>query len=163
LGVLTEEMRRLVAEQRLGFVATVCPDGTPNLSPKGTVAVWDDDHLVFADICSPRTVANLRANPAVEVNVVDPFARRGYRFKGTGTVLADGAAFAEAVAFFRARGSRSPIRSVALVAFARALPVVSPAYADGATEAEVRARWEPHYRALMRYYVEGLTSGALKL
>jgi len=25
------------AVQRLGFVASVCPDGTPNLSPKGTV------------------------------------------------------------------------------------------------------------------------------
>ncbi|HEX6676706.1 MAG TPA: pyridoxamine 5'-phosphate oxidase family protein [Actinomycetes bacterium] len=43
-------MRRVVAEQRLGFVATVCPDGTPNLSPKGTVAVWDDQHLVFVVI-----------------------------------------------------------------------------------------------------------------
>ena len=36
-------MKRVVGEQRLGFVATVCPDGTPNLSPKGTTAVWDDD------------------------------------------------------------------------------------------------------------------------
>lgn len=150
MGILTEEMRRLVEEQRLGFVATVCPDGTPNLSPKGTVAVWDGDHLIFADIASPRTVANLRANPAVEVNVVDPFARRGYRFKGTGTVLSAGPAFEEAVAFFRARGSTLPIRSVVLIAVARALPVVSPAYAGGATEAELRARWEPHYRALMR-------------
>ena len=150
MGILTEEMRRLVEEQRLGFVATVCPDGTPNLSPKGTVTVWDDGHLIFADITSPRTVANLRANPAVEVNVVDPFARRGFRFKGTATVLADGPAYDEAVAFFRARGSRLPIRSVVLVAVTRALPVVSPAYADGTTEAEVRARWEPHYRGLMR-------------
>jgi len=45
-------MKRVVEEQRLGFVATVCPDGTPNLSPKGTVSVWDDDHLVFANIRS---------------------------------------------------------------------------------------------------------------
>lgn len=36
---LTEEMQRLVEEQRLALVATVCPDGTPNLSPKGTIAV----------------------------------------------------------------------------------------------------------------------------
>jgi len=53
VGILTEDMKRLVSEQRLGFVATVCPDGTPNLSPKGTTAVWDDDHIVFADIRSP--------------------------------------------------------------------------------------------------------------
>ena len=35
MGTLNEEMRRVVEEQRLGYAATVCPDGTPNLSPKG--------------------------------------------------------------------------------------------------------------------------------
>ena len=34
---LTEDMRHVIAEQKLAFVATVCPDGTPNLSPKGTI------------------------------------------------------------------------------------------------------------------------------
>jgi len=52
--ILTEDMRR-VAEAELGFIATVCPDGTPNLSPKGTTAVWGEDHLVFADLRSPGT------------------------------------------------------------------------------------------------------------
>ncbi len=56
--MLTEDMQRVVREQRLGFVATVDADGTPNLSPKGTTDVWDDGHLWFADICSPQTVAN---------------------------------------------------------------------------------------------------------
>src|SRR5690242_17710078 len=39
VGILTEDMKRVVTEQRLAFVATVCPDGTPNLLPKGTSAV----------------------------------------------------------------------------------------------------------------------------
>src|SRR5690348_18502978 len=82
MAILTADMKRVVEEQKLGFVASVCPDGTPNLSPKGTTTVWDDDHLVFADICSPTTVANLRQNSAIEINVVDPIARKGYRFKG---------------------------------------------------------------------------------
>src|SRR4029077_1751472 len=93
MGVLDEDMKRMVSRQRLGFVATVCPDGTPNLSPKGTTMVWDDDHLMFADIRSPRTVSNLRLNPAVEINVVDPILRKGYRFKGTATVLSEGELF----------------------------------------------------------------------
>ena len=42
MGILTADMKRVVEQQRLGFVATVCADGTPNLSPKGTTAVWDD-------------------------------------------------------------------------------------------------------------------------
>src|SRR6476661_8464915 len=66
--LLTDEMKRVVEKQRLGFVATVCADGTPNLSPKGTLRVLDDDHLMFADIRSPGTVANLRTNPSIEVN-----------------------------------------------------------------------------------------------
>src|SRR6516162_2703676 len=82
MGILTNDMRRVVEEQQLGFVATVCPDGTPNLSPKGTTAVWDDDHLIFADVCSPPTIANLRHNPAIEINVVDTLSRKGFRFKG---------------------------------------------------------------------------------
>lgn len=139
---LTTEMRRVVREQRLGYVATVCPDGTPNVSPKGTLTVWDDDHLIFADIRSPRTVANLRANPAIEVNVVDPLVRKGYRFKGTGVVIApDDSRFEKCVAFYRAIGVTSVIRSVVLIAVERALPVVSPAYDGGATEDEIRERW----------------------
>ena len=72
MGVLTADMKRVVEEQRLGFVATICPDGTPNLSPKGTTAVWDDDHLVFANIRSPGTLENLRRNASVEINVPIP-------------------------------------------------------------------------------------------
>jgi hypothetical protein len=98
-------MKRVVEEQRLGFVATVCPDGTPNLSPKGTVSVWDDDHLVFANIRSPGTLANLRQNANVEVNVVDPFLRKGYRFKGVASDVESGALYDAAIAFYKDRGS----------------------------------------------------------
>ena len=42
---LTEDMKRVLNEQRLGFIASVCQDGTPNLSPKGTTTVWDDEHI----------------------------------------------------------------------------------------------------------------------
>jgi uncharacterized protein len=125
LGTLTEDIKRVVEEQRLGFAATVCPDGTPNLSPKGTT-VWDDDHLIFADIRSPRTVENLRHNPAIEVNVVDPMSRKGYRFKGTGAVLTEGDRFDEAVEFYRERGTANPIRAVVLVEVERALAGSGP-------------------------------------
>lgn len=148
MAVLTEDMKRVVLEQRLGFAATVCPDGTPNLSPKGTTTVWDDEHLVFADICSPGTIANLQHNPAIEINVVDPDVRKGYRFKGTAVVLTEGAQFEEIVAFYRQRGTRSKIHSIVLIKVERALPLVSPAYDLGASEDETRARWQRHRNSL---------------
>ena len=148
-GLLTADMQRVVGEQRLGFVATVCPDGTPNLSPKGTTAVWDDDHLVFANIRSPGTLANLRQNANVEVNVVDPFLRKGYRFKGVASVLESGALYDKAIAFYKARGSPvSAIREVVMVRVQRAQPIDSPAYDLGLTEDEVRGRWERHFQSL---------------
>ncbi len=142
-------MKRVVDEQRLGFVATVCPDGTPNLSPKGTTAVWDDEHLVFANIRSPGTLANLRHNANVELNVVDPFLRKGYRFKGIASILESGALYDKAIAFYKARGSRvDAIREVVMVRVQHAQPIDSPAYDLGLTEDEVRSRWERYFQTL---------------
>src|SRR5215831_20620169 len=87
---LTSDMKRVINEQRLAFVATVCPDGTPNLSPKGTIAAFDDEHLVFVDIRSPGTIRNLEQNPSTEINVVDQFCRNGYRFKGSAQIVRAG-------------------------------------------------------------------------
>ena len=77
MAEITDEMKNLLSKQKLGFVATVSPDSTPNLSPKGTIIVWNND-LIFADIKSPNTIANLKKNPSIEINVVDPLIRRGY-------------------------------------------------------------------------------------
>jgi len=148
MSVLTDEMKRVVEQQRLGFVATVCPDGTPNLSPKGTVCVLDDHHLMFADIRSPGTVANLRENPGVEVNVVDPFVRKGYRFKGRAEVLEAGADFERLVAAFAGRGMPDAprrIRAIVVVRVDQVRPLISPGYDRDTSEASMRARWVPHY------------------
>jgi uncharacterized protein len=146
---LDADMQRVVREQRLGFVATVCRDGTPNLSPKGTTIVWDDDHLAFLHIHSATTVANLAANPAIEINVVDPIRRKGYRFKGWAVVLMAGEQYAEIVEYFRNRGTDvSRVRAVVLVEVEHAAPLVSPAYDSGVDEAEVIAQWRDHHLRL---------------
>jgi uncharacterized protein len=148
MGVLTDDMKRVVEEQQLGFVATVSPDGSPNLSPKGTTAVWDDDHLIFADICSPATVANLRADPRIEINVVDPLVRKGYRFKGTAQVFADGPEYEAGLAFYRRRGSTSAKPHIVLVKVSYAAELVSPAYDSGQSEAAVIAKWRTYWEDL---------------
>ena len=148
MGVLTDGMKQLVEQQRLGFVATVCADGTPNLSPKGTVSVLDDDHLMFADIRSPGTVANLRGNPSIEVNVVDPFVRKGYRFKGRAEVLEEGADFERLMAVFVGRGvfdAPRRIQTIVVVRVDQARPLISPGYDRDTSEAAVRAHWVRYY------------------
>jgi hypothetical protein len=151
VGILTDDMKRVVTEQRLGFMATVCPDGTANVSPKGTTAVYDDDHLVFADLRSPQTIRNLKANPSIEINVVDVLVRKGYRFKGSATVHTDDDVFAKAMAIYDELGSlaelRDRVKAVVLVKVDRALELTSPVYDLGRTEAEVRATYADIFRA----------------
>ena len=88
--MLTPDMTRIIEEQLLGFVATTAPDGTPNVSPKGTFFVVDDETIAFGEIRSPGTIRNLRTNSRIEINFVDPFVRKGYRFAGTAIVVERG-------------------------------------------------------------------------
>jgi len=54
--MLDDGMRRVVREQRLGFIASVCRDGTPNLSPKGTLATVHREGPTYeAGLGSPRS------------------------------------------------------------------------------------------------------------
>jgi len=143
--------RQLVDQQRLGFVATICKDGSPNLSPKGTVSVWDNDHLVFADLDSPGTVANLERDARVEVNVVDPVLRKGWRFKGRAEVLRGGPRFEQGLRFFeraKLRDAPKRIRSLVLVRVEKAAPLISPAYSTGRSEAEIRTEFWSRYKRL---------------
>jgi predicted pyridoxine 5'-phosphate oxidase superfamily flavin-nucleotide-binding protein len=148
MGSLSDEMKRVVGRQRLGFIATVCPDGTPNLSPKGTLSVLDDDHLVFADLRSPGTIANLRLNPSIEVNVVDPFVRKGFRFKGQAELLDAGEDYDRLVEHF-ARGGLSDaprrIRTIVVVRVDQARPLISPGYDTETDEEAMRERWTRYY------------------
>jgi uncharacterized protein len=136
-------MQRVVDEQRLGYVASVCADGSPNLSPKGTTAVWDADHLVFAHLHSHQTVANIETtNSVVEINVVDPILRKGYRFKGRATVHRVGPEYEAGLLFYQQRSGLDPsrIEAIVLVLIEAAAPLVSPAYDDGTNEQEVERR-----------------------
>jgi len=139
MAILTDDMKRLIREQRLGFYATVCADGSPNLSPKGTTYVLDDDHLFFADVRSPQTVENIRRGSLVEVNIVDPFVRKGYRFKGPAAVHEPGSElFDRCVGELRAAGSTlaDRARHIVVVEVREARPVVSPVYDDGTVSEE---------------------------
>lgn len=151
MPILTPEMQQALAEQRLIFAATVGPDGIPNLSPKGTAMAWDDDHILFADLASPGTMANLAANPAIELNIVNPFSRRGYRFKGTAAIHQDDDIHQAVITRMRS-GTPSlqrladQVRAVALVKVEQALPLISPGYWNGATETEMRQEWESYWQ-----------------
>ena len=146
---LTDDMKEIIDAAQLCFAATVCPDGTPNLSPKSSLRVYDDDFLIFANMASPTTVKNLESNPAIEINCVDIFRRRGYRFKGTAEILTAGDTDYESMAawVWETHGAQFPVHHVVKIRVERALPVLSPAYTfiEGITEDALRQAYLGKY------------------
>ena len=149
MAILTADMKRVIAEQGLGFVATVSADGTPNVSPKGTMRALGDDSIMFADIRSPGTMANIARNPAMEINFVDPFSRKGYRFKGTARVVAKGTPeFGTLVARYPASLLSDRYRAFVVLRVTTAAPLISPAYDAGAKEPALRRQYRAYFDSI---------------
>ena len=141
--MLTDEMIATAEKQRLGFVATVSGDGQPNVSPKGTFVVIDEQTLAFGEIRSPATLKNLRGNASIEVNFVDPLSRKGFRAKGSATIWQRGSTeFEENIARFDRWGDLAKrINNIIVISVRVAKPLTTPVYDDGAVESELRAAW----------------------
>ncbi len=93
MAKLSEEVKAMIAEIRPGIIATASKDSKPNVSAKGSFRVLDDDHVIFADINSPRTIANLRENPYVSILVVHSRTLKGCRIWGKGEIITSGPLF----------------------------------------------------------------------
>jgi uncharacterized protein len=139
-------MRDILASAMLAFVATVRRDGSPSLSPKASTIPYDDDHLLFVDMASPQTIANLRNDPRIEINSVDFIRRRGYRFAGTAQVLESGHPIYDWGRdwLLKHHGPEYPTNHVVLIKLQSAEPLLSPAYTfGGRKEEELRADMGP--------------------
>ena len=146
--MITPEIKDFLNLQKLGYVATVTSDGKPNISPKGTIIGWDSKTLAFADIRSPDTMKNLKDNPNVEINVIDPLLRKGYLFQGTSRIIEDETLYQEILNYYRANGIKSPINSIVLVDVSNISDVTSPLYDMGISEGEIKSKWQKHFASL---------------
>lgn len=146
--MITSKIKDFLNLHKLGYVATVTSDGKPNISPKGTIIGWDSQTLAFADIRSPDTIKNLKDNPDVEINVIDPLLRKGYLFQGTAKIIEDETLYQEILNYYRLNGIKSQINSIVLVDVSNISNVTSPLYDMGISEDEIKSKWQKHFANL---------------
>ena len=142
MTIISPQIKTFLGIQKLGYVATVSSDGKPNISPKGTIIAWSDNLLAFANIRSPDTLMNLQTNPFVEINVIDPFSRKGYLFTGTAKIIKNTPLYVEILNHYRTNGIKSPINSIVIVDVSSVSEVTSPLYDLGQTEEEIKLKWK---------------------
>jgi len=119
-------MKNLVGQVRLCYAATASKDGMPNVSPKGSIMVVDDNTLAFACMMSPKTVSNLKENPKIAVSVVDTQARKGFQFKGKAVLETSGKLFDQMSA--RVAGMKlPPLQCIAKITVSEISPIPTKA------------------------------------
>lgn len=129
MAALTQDMKDLIAAQQC-FVATVNPDGTPNVGPKRSTRVLDDEHIAFNEVTAKQTWTNIRYNPRVAIAVVDREQMKGFRFVGTAEPITSGQLFDQAVEAMRARGMVAPLTAVVRVTIDRIYNLGMPGAGD---------------------------------
>ena len=128
--MLHPEVQDAASRSVLCWLATVSADGQPNVSPKEIFAVFDEAHLVIANVASPGSVRNIAVNPLVCVSFVDVFVQKGFKVLGTARNVGPAAPeFARWSAPLRAQaGPRFPIHSVVVVRASAVEPILAPSY-----------------------------------
>ena len=140
--MLTDEIRASLDESVLCWLATVDADGAPSCSPKEIFVHHGASGVAIADIASPGSARNVRANPEVCVSFVHVLKQKGFKLKGRARyVRADDAnADGDGEALDRLRamaGEAFPIRGMILVEVRSASRIAAPGYhlVPGTTEA----------------------------
>ena len=127
---ITNEVETTIKKSKLCFVATVNPDGSPNLSPKASLDVWDQHSIIFAHIESFNTVENLKINPKVAINIVDFYKRKGFCLEGEATLFYQGTPEYDFVAkpLWKNHGTQYPVHCAVKVKVNAIKNLKSPAY-----------------------------------
>lgn len=129
-NLLTPDHKAMAERSVLCWLATASATGQPNVSPKELFAVADDEHVVVANIASPTSAKNIRANAQVCLSFVDVFAQKGYKVTGEAQdIIPADAEFARwAEPLQKMAGDRFPIRSVFVIHATAVEAIIAPSY-----------------------------------
>jgi len=113
MAKLTQEMKDMIASQQ-SFVGTVSKDGAPNVVPKGSMRVLDDETIIYQEGFGGQTHQNILDGSKVAITVVDRKAPDGFRFMGTPQVQTSGPIFDD-IAAAAAKANRPKPLAVVVV------------------------------------------------
>jgi pyridoxine/pyridoxamine 5'-phosphate oxidase len=72
------------------LVGTASADGMPDVSYRGSMMAFDEEHLAFWERVKGESLANIEANPRVVVMYVNRETRANWRLYGEAQVVKDG-------------------------------------------------------------------------
>lgn len=96
MSKLTDAMKEII-EKQLAYVSTVSNEGMPNIGPKRSMRILDENTLIYNENTGKQTMNNILANGKVAVAYADWAKLDGYRFVGKAEVFTEGKYYDEAI------------------------------------------------------------------
>jgi len=159
MNLLSTDVAHAAKDSVLCWLATVDAEGQPNVSPKELYVIFDEAHIVIANIASPTSVRNIAQSDKVCVTFVDILVQKGFKVYGTASVVrrAEPGFDHWAAPLLGMAGERFPVHSVIVVAATAVEPVVAPSYRLYPAETTERSQVQS---ALQAYGVSAGRRGA---
>ncbi|WP_299317928.1 pyridoxamine 5'-phosphate oxidase family protein [uncultured Maribacter sp.] len=127
---LTKEIKAAICDSVLCWLATSSADNIPNVSPKEIFSCFGDDMIIVANIASPQTVKNVRANKNVCISFIDILKQKGFQLKGEAKIITAAAIDYEKMenVLLMLTEGKFPFSSITKISVTSAKPIIAPKY-----------------------------------
>jgi uncharacterized protein len=111
-GKLTEEIKSVMAKQRIYSLATASKTGVPNVVPVGMLMIHDDLTIWIIDNYMDKTLKNVKENPNASFYVYDHDSPDSFQIKGRVSVENSGPDYEAAVKIAHAKKETYPAKNL---------------------------------------------------
>ena len=124
------EVKKSIEANVLCWLATADPSGMPNVSPKEVFTYTDHGEIIIANIASPQSAKNVRANDKVCVSFIDILVQKGFQIRGTCTLVTRGDRQFDLLEkpLLKITQGKYPFASVFLIKVDHIKPIIAPSY-----------------------------------
>jgi len=127
---LTESIKSCLDQSVLCWLASCSTDLIPNVSPKEIFTHIDNEFIIIANIASPNTIKNIKANPNICISAIDILIQKGYQLKGKAEIIVKSdPLFKKLYApLYHLAGDRFPFSSIIKMKLESAKEILAPSY-----------------------------------
>lgn len=128
--ILTSPIKKTITDSVLCWLATSSIDMVPNVSPKEIFCAYEDEFILIANIASPNSLRNIKANKNICVSMIDILVQKGYQLKGTAEIVTPNNDDFEKLKepLYKMAGDRFPFNSITKIKVESAKEILAPSY-----------------------------------
>ena len=130
MNALSPHVIKYIDQSVLCWLATTDQNLQPNVSPKEIFTCFGKDHIIIANIASPKKKKNIRLNDKVCLSFIDILVQKGYQLYGSARIVDQTASDFAAMENLLTRKTEGkfPFVTIFDIAVNRVKPIIAPRY-----------------------------------